>query len=581
MAGPVTLALAFVVAASFAATCWVLGRLVLRRIACDPQSALAPALGLALSAQVAFALALVGALRPLVTVALAVAVHVAGWREWRAWRGPLLARWRESPALALGGCAFFAAVVVLASYPATAFDEVVYHLPMARAFAETGGLPVLPLLRFPVFPALGEILQAVSWQLGGELATHGIAAFAVLATGWLLLRWDDRPGAEAAGWLAAATWAGSPIVVYLAGSGYLEPLLALWSIAALFAVERWRREGQTAWCVLAACFAGCAAATKYLGLLTLAVVGLEVLCVAWRQRRRDLAWFCLVAALTAVPCYVRLLTTTGNPLFPFYTAVFGSTAWDADHLLGVAGSDRLATLPTRLWDVVARRERVGQMPPFSPVLPLMGALALWTAVVGPRAGRRAAIFALVFLLLAPVNAHYLVLALPALAIAGGIRVAQLSSPASRRLAAALAAALLLPGLLYAASWWWRFGPPPLSLPTRERYLTERLPLYGSLQALERAAGTDYTAWALAGETLKYHARGRLLGEVNGPHADARILTHTGQPGALAATLRGAGAGYLLVPEEWAGTLGAGRVDWERHFAQVYGDGRGRVYRTRG
>lgn len=579
MAGGVPLVLAVTGALFLAITARQAGRLwLLRRVPVGEPlgEALAVALGLALLAQAGLALAFAGALRAPLLALLVLAVHAATWREWRPLGIALRAALRRCDGWALAvGAATVGAALLMSVYPASAFDETVYHLPMARAFAESGGLPELPQLRFPVFPALAEVLQAELWLFGGELASHAVAAVAVLATAGMLL----AAGGGARGWVAAAAWIGSPIVVYLAGTGYVEPLLALWSLGALVAVGRWRAGGDAIWCQVAAVFAGCAAATKYLGLLTLAFVGVEVLVASWRRHRRELVAFCGLAALAAAPTYLRNLVLTGNPLFPFYSGVFGSTAWDADAFLGPRGGARWRAVTTSLWDVVARRERIGHLPPFTPLLPLLALLAAWGALTA-RSARRCALFALTFLAFMPIHAHYLVAALPALAVAAGRAVADLAGSGRRRLVAAIAVVIALPGPLYAASWVWRFGVPPASAAARERHLTERLPLYGSLRALERRTGDHYTAYALGGEQLKYHARGRLLGEINGPAAYQRVLAASPQPAALRRTLASLGAGYLILAEESATHLGAGGGDWDRHFELLHSDGRGRLYGLR-
>jgi hypothetical protein len=579
MTGGVPLVLAVVGALLLAATARQAGRLWLRRRVAVGEplgEAMAVALGLALLAQVGLALAFVGALQPPLLALLVLAVHAATWREWRPLGIALaVARRRCTGWAVVVGAGTIGAVLLMSVYPAAAFDETVYHLPMARAFAESGGLPVLPQLRFPVFPALAEVLQAELWLFGGELASHAVAAVAVLATAGLLLA--ARRGAP--GWVAAAAWVGSPIVVYVAGTGYLEPLLALWSLGALVAVGRWRAGGDAIWCQVAAVFAGCAAATKYLGLLTLAFVGVEVLAVSWRRHRRELVAFCALAALAAAPTYLRNFVLTGNPLFPFYSGIFGSSAWDADSFLGARGGARWRAVATSLWDVVARRERTGHLPPFTPLLPLLALVAAWGALTA-RGARRCALFAFTFLALAPVNAHYLVAALPTLAVAAGRAVADLAGTGRRRLVAAVAVVIALPGPLYAASWAWRFGAPPTSAAAREHYLTERLPLYGSLRALERRSGHRYTAYALGGEQLKYHARGRLLGEINGPTAYERVLAASPQPAELRRTLAGLGAAYLILAEELAPHVGAGGGEWGLHFELLHADGRGRLYGLR-
>src|SRR5579863_1757221 len=182
---------------------------------------------------------------------------------------------------------------LLTLYPPTAFDATLYHLPFARAFAATGSLPFLPAMRIPIFPQLLETLFALLLPFAGDLAAHAVALIATILTASLLLLWGRRVS-PAAGWIAAAAFAGSPLVVYLAGTAYVEPGLVLFATAACYAAARWRDGGGEGWLTLAALFAGAAADTKYLGLLVLASVALAAAVVTpagpavprWRRLAR-------------------------------------------------------------------------------------------------------------------------------------------------------------------------------------------------------------------------------------------------------------------------------------------------------
>lgn len=208
--------------------------------------------GLIVLATVGALLGVVGGLTvPVLAVVLAV-IHAAGLGLWRGIATRFVgAKWKLRGAVA---ALLALPCFLLATYPPTAFDETLYHLPFARAFLATGRLPFLPELRFPVFPHLSEVLEAEVLGFGGDTATHLVALLAVGVTAALVWSWgrewggQDRPEA---GWLSAAIWLGNPLVIYLSGTDYVEPLLALFVTAAGFAFWSWRRGGERRWLILA------------------------------------------------------------------------------------------------------------------------------------------------------------------------------------------------------------------------------------------------------------------------------------------------------------------------------------------
>jgi hypothetical protein len=136
-----------------------------------------------------------------------------------------------------------------ALYPRLGFDQTLYHLPSSRAFAASGGVPFLPALRYPVFPQLAEVLDAAVLLFAGDVATQLVGWTALVACIGLVFVWARELSSPAGGWIAAAMLAGSPIAFYLASTGYVEPLLALFGLAALYAAMRGRQESSLAWLV--------------------------------------------------------------------------------------------------------------------------------------------------------------------------------------------------------------------------------------------------------------------------------------------------------------------------------------------
>jgi hypothetical protein len=513
-------------------------------------------------------------------IALVILVHLLAIPEWRG----VFSRWRRPPVplaalglLGLLGLIALAPLFLLALYPPTGFDETLYHLPMARAFAESGGLPFLPDLRVPVFPLLNELLFTGMLLLSGDVAAHLVQLVATLATAGLLAVWGNRLFPPAGGWIAGALFLGGPIVVHLAGTGYIEPGLTLFVTAALYSAWRFRETEKTGWLLAAALFAGSAAATKYLGLFFAAAVLVQVLWSATRGRRlRSAVLYALVAFAVLAPTYTRIAAFTGNPIFPFLPGIFGESAWDPVHTgEAVSAAEAVVRLVRLPWSLVFDRVPVGWQPPFTPWL-LVGLPLLAVGALRDSRVRRLAllpvVWAVVFLVL-PADARYLLPALPVLclALAGSVAVLFPRLPV-----ATLCIVLFLPGWLYAGYRIVRQGPLPATAGERDTYLAGRLPLYPAVRFLNQSAGSGYTAFGAHTERMVYFAEGRLLGDYSSLARYDRILPALGDPEALHRTLSRLGAGYLLLNRDLVETL-PDTPPWRRRFRRVYADRRAEVF----
>jgi len=517
-----------------------------------------------------------------------------------------------------GGVVASLPVALLTLYPPTAFDATLYHLPYARAFAASGALPFLPDLRAPIFPQLLETLFAMLLPFGGDLAAQAVALIATALTVALLLAWGRR-FSPAAAWIAAAAYAGSPLVIYLAGTAYVEPGLALFSTAAFHATARWREDGGSGWLALVAIF-GCAAAdTKYLGLYALGLVAMAAVAAAPPgppvSRWRRLGMVALVCMIVAVPWYGRIVAATGNPVFPYLPRLFGASPWTppsrpvVDPLAFAGGvAVRLLRLP---WDAVFARSRLGGYPPYSPVF----LLAMPALLAGALARRRvrllllaAAGYTVVILAVLP-DARYLLAVLPLVCLAVGDCLAwpleslasrrSLASPASAAAvsgmggrrppdegwvkvrAAVLALAIFLPGWGYSLFSLHRLGPVPVTPAEREAFLARRLPLFSSIRYLDRACGGAFTLYAIHAENMVYLAAGRYLGDLTGPAAYRLVIPADGDAELLYRRLRALGADHLLTVEGDPTLSPIFTAAFARLFQLVYADGHGRLFALRG
>lgn len=488
--------------------------------------------------------------------------------------------------------------MLLALYPPTAWDATIYHLPLARRLVEAGALELADNLRFPVFPMAAETLFAPGLWAGDGRAAQMVSAFATLATAVLLLAWGrERLGPSPIAAFPAALWLGHPIVVYYSGTAFVEPLLALFTTASFYAIDRCRREPGVAAALLAGAFAGWAAATKYLALPVppLAAVAL-LLAVPAGWRWRAIAAFAGGCTLAAAPFYLWIWGATGNPVFPFLPGIFGASPWsDIEgtglRLHGTLG-ERLATTLRLPWAVVADRAQVGAQPPYSPFVLAALPAGAWAALRAPWTRPLLALLALLAAGFAwlPGDSRYLLGGAPAIGLALAVasedllRRAPVSAPGRQRLAAALVLCAILPGPVYAAWRVARLGPPPLGAAATQAFLRRELPLYGAVESVQRLGGDAATLYGFHAERTIFWYSGRQIGDWNGPFRFSTIEPLLADPERLWLRLRGYGADYLLVPRSPDAALPGAALPalpgFGRRFRVVHEDPEARVFALR-
>jgi len=443
----------------------------------------------------------------------------------------------------------FAPLVVLAFYPAIVFDETLYHLPFVQAFARDGAIRFLPDMRFPVFPVLHEALCVPAFLVGGDVATHFVSILEVMLVAALLVAWDER-----AGWLAAALFLGSPLVVMLATTLHVEIALTLFAVAGLYALERERYA-------LAGFFLGSACSVKYLGFYFALAALLVVI-----ARRRGIVSFASTCALTALPMTAWIAFHTGDPLFPFLK---DSVWWIAPP----SGPPSFADRALLIWNVTFVRDRAGMQPPVTPFLALLVIVLIIAALKREALARRVLLLSAGYVVafnFLPQDARYLVPLLPLVSLVA----AMFAAARWPKFVPLLAVLAIAPGIAYAGYRIARDGVPPVD---RAEWLAQRVPEYRAL----RLAGTE-RVYVCHGERLKSLAAGPLLGDYNGPFSYARILADDTRT--LAENLRRIDVRYYLVakracaPPRANGGMelvyeDAGAQLWSRSAVARVGDGR--------
>ncbi len=275
-----------------------------------------------------------GLLGALVVTACAVAWEGRGRQVAR----PRCAAW-EWCVLA---CAVLLAVAVSWRFPG-AWDDTAYHLPMARTMVEHHALAVNEWLRFPYFPAFMHLLFAAGLMVDVWLA-QWLATWPVVLTLLGLMgaaRWLS--GHSGWGVLAWALYVRTPALGHSLGFAYVDAGLALFCMAAVFAVAFWVQsegEGARLWLLIAGACAGVAGGIKFHGLVVAASLGVVVLgrSVWLTSSGRARTLVCNLLAY-GLPCavlagfwYLRSYWLTGDPIHPAGGSVFGYYLWTAQDM---------------------------------------------------------------------------------------------------------------------------------------------------------------------------------------------------------------------------------------------------------
>jgi len=441
--------------------------------------------------------------------------------------------------------------LALALYPPTAFDATLYHLPIAKAFARQHGIVFLPDLRFPVFPQLFEMLYAGALTLSDDVTAQLLHVFALAVVSAGLIAWGRRFATGRAGLWAAAAWLGNPLALVVASVAMVDVGLALFCTLAIYAWEAERDTGDARWLTASAAFAGLAASTKYLGLFFVAALAAATVFTGRPGGRfRRAARFLAAAVIVLLPFYWRIVSWTGNPVFPYLSSWFGVSPWSQwlDPLPASAARTGWhgATLPgAALWEG----------PILSPLALLLLPFLVWWATKD-RLARFVLALSLAYLAcwcLASPDKRFLLAIVPACSAgaASGLdaffrRWTGAGRPARAGLAAALALLLCSPGAAWTARLLHRRGPLPVTARERDAYLTRFLPVYPALQILNRSLGSRYAVYVLFRENAAYFADGRFLGDHFGPNRFSRVTEELSDPQRLLGVLRGMGVTHLLV-----------------------------------
>ena len=582
--------------ALIAAVSWALGRRLTRRVPFRDDleaTVLSTTIGLGALATALMLLALAGLFTPTWIGLLIAATQVVSWRSWRE-EFPKLFEWlgrKGSVAVALAAIITAAALsplLILPLYPPVEFDATLFHLPFARAIQEAHGIEFFEQLRYPVFPALADVLFALALTIEGDLLAALVHLLCFVLVALLIFHWGRLKSSPRAGYMAALVWLATPTAVYAGTSAYVDCALALFVTAALFCMERHWKTEQLAWLMAAGCCVAFAAATKYHGLFFAGVYVMYVAVWAARKRRVRQALAALgIAVLLASPWYGHIVMRTGNPIFPFAERTFGWSDWafnlvDSPELESTDGGFERRTVgdlavqhpwsstrfwvaissltlkhfPTHLVELFTHPENMGGRP-LSPLLFLLAPAALGLAIRSRTARWLFLILVayLVFWNMVARDARYLLPVVPIWSLLGCVgldRAIRWLSPGrwmdvGHLVGVSLSLLVLAVASSNLAEMVWKNRLLPMAPKTRQAFVVWRHPEASALFAFNELADDETRLYGLFAEKLRFHNTAVQVGDWFGPNRFATVMAMMRRPDALHAFLEELEIDYLFYP----------------------------------
>lgn len=485
--------------------------------------------------------------------------------------------------------AFVLLVFACCWIPPHQYDSLVYHLPLAKEYVRRHGLGRVEPLIYMHFPQNGEMLFTLALLMRSDLLAQMFMWLSFVLSIWWVFELGKREAPLSAVLLSCVLLATHTSVMLLSATTYVEPLVMLWTTAAVFSFLRWRQLRaadieQRSWLALSAIFTGFALGTKYYAGITAVILGAYLVWRVIREKQQrpaallDAVLYVSVTSALFLPWMVKNIVMAGNPVFPFFNWAFPAAerGWNQEYAngyfkavteyrVGSAYFSELVQLPVMLLTNSLR---------FGRGMDVLGGLGwelvFWSMPLAVWAAwrnkflRALLVFCAAYLALwfsTGVVLRFLAALAPLLCLLAGSGIYALWTELGRWGRATLAAGVGLlcatHVLLFLFVQFGVFGAAPVlvGLEDRDKYLSQRLEYYPCARAAEDGLPKDAKILVVGEQRGYYIEQPHLATTVYGPNQFMVLANESESPGEYAARLTGEGFKALMLVNRELDRLG--------------------------
>lgn len=209
------------------------------------------------------------------------------------------------------------------------WDSLSYHLAAPKLLLEAGKLIEIPAMHQSNFPGGVDYLYIWGISFGGESGAKAFS-FVFFSLGTLATFGVARGlYGRAAGLWAAVGFCTVPVLMWEAGTAYIDLANGIYSGLGLICAAQYLKDKDSDWLVQSGLMLGFAAASKYTGLQMIAAVGLCLMAFGRSiQSLKNAVFVGVLAIAIACPWYFKTAVYMHNPVYPFFFEKLGGKNWD-------------------------------------------------------------------------------------------------------------------------------------------------------------------------------------------------------------------------------------------------------------
>lgn len=215
--------------------------------------------------------------------------------------------------------------------PETSFDALWYHLTFPKLYIQNHAITFIPggLLYYSAMPKLGELFFVPALVFGNEIFAKGVQYVFGILTAVAIYKISRRYVAISLSLLACLVFYSNILVAWESTVAYIDLIRTFYEIMAVWALLLWSDTRKKTWLYLSAIMLGFAISTKLLALGSLLIFTILIVYSFWNNKKTKLKyqytsipvyWF--ISLGIVLPWFIFSYIYTGNPVYPFFTAVY-------------------------------------------------------------------------------------------------------------------------------------------------------------------------------------------------------------------------------------------------------------------
>ncbi|MCY9664835.1 glycosyltransferase family 39 protein [Paenibacillus alginolyticus] len=472
-------------------------------------------------------------------------------------------------------------IMVLTLYPATRWDDISYHLPIAQSLLIHHKIIFQEFIRYPVFPINGEIFFSIGLALNQQTAQlmSWLALF-LLSLGCFCI--VERKFSKIYGLLSYLLLLSNIIILILGTINYIDIVLSLFLTAGILAFVKYIDENNTKWIYLSGIFLGTAIGVKY----TAAIICLLMCIILFTITRnyKLLFKYGVLISIIGIPWYIRNLIYTGNPVWPFLNSFFGDNfLWNASDYIGQYNDFKSHGIDKTLnnflkipWYLYKSEEGSFN------VLIWIG-LAFNIFFIKKKSSEKimfiiVACYTLFWFLSVNLSRYYVPI-MPTLCILSAFGFSYFLIQLNDKKIKYSFIGIFIIGLLLIQGTYINHrindsGLPPIKTEEKESYLSVRLPTYKATKIISEFSGTTY---GLFNENMYYYGNQKLIGDWFGKGRYSEVLGILDKPKELNKYLSSLGVNYFLVNKTRLSPVQFQNIKLDSSFKKIYEDNNTLIY----